>query len=108
MIIPALGAIGGAVLSNTVNMIGADPTQASRIASGSENASFASLLKTLGAETANTIHQGEAAAFGGIAGKLPIHQVGDELMAAERSLQTAISVRDKAVQAYRDIINMAI
>lgn len=69
---------------------------------------FASMLGRLAGETAETLRQGEAAALSGISGSLPLQTVVDRVMAAERTLQTAIAVRDKAVSAYLEVSRMQI
>lgn len=54
------------------------------------------------------MRQGEAAALGGISGSLPLQTVVDRVMAAERTLQATLAVRDKAVTAYLEISRMQI
>jgi flagellar hook-basal body complex protein FliE len=56
----------------------------------------------------STIKGGEAAAISGIQGKASTQKVVEAIMSAEQSLQVAISVRDKVVQAYQEIGRMAI
>ncbi|MCA3561415.1 MAG: flagellar hook-basal body complex protein FliE [Aestuariivirga sp.] len=69
---------------------------------------FASLLGRLASDTAVSVQQGEAAALAGIQGSLPLQTVVDRVMAAERTLQAALAVRDKAVSAYQEISRMQI
>jgi flagellar hook-basal body complex protein FliE len=69
---------------------------------------FAETLRKFTAEAAATLRQGEAAALGGISGSLPLQTVVDRIMAAERTLQTTLAVRDKAVTAYLEISRMQI
>ncbi|MEI8178435.1 flagellar hook-basal body complex protein FliE [Aestuariivirga sp.] len=69
---------------------------------------FASLLGRLAGTTADAIQQGESAAVAGIQGSLPLQTVVDRVMAAERTLQAALAVRDKAVGAYQEISRMQI
>lgn len=69
---------------------------------------FANLLNRLATETSSTIQQGEAAAIAGVQGHLPLQTVVDKVMAAERTLQAALAVRDKAVGAYQEISRMQI
>lgn len=69
---------------------------------------FAGLLGRLAADTAATMREGEAAAIGGVQGGLPLQTVVDKVMAAERTLQAALAVRDKAVGAYQEITRMQI
>jgi len=44
----------------------------------------------------------------GIEGKASVQQVVDSVMSAERTLQTGIAIRDKAVAAYQQISQMQI
>lgn len=69
---------------------------------------FASMLGRLAADSASTLRQGEAAALSGITGSLPLQTVVDRVMTAERTLQTAIAVRDKVVSAYLEVSRMQI
>ncbi len=69
---------------------------------------FASLLGRLASDTAVSVQQGEAAAIAGVQGSLPLQTVVEKVMAAERTLQAALAVRDKAVGAYQEISRMQI
>ena len=77
-------------------------------ASGAATADFGSVLAGLARDTMSTIKGGEAAAISGIQGKASTQKVVEAIMSAEQSLQVAISVRDKVVQAYQEIGRMAI
>jgi len=77
-------------------------------ASGATTADFGSVLASLARDTMSTIKGGEAAAISGIQGKASTQKVVEAIMSAEQSLQVAISVRDKVVQAYQEIGRMAI
>lgn len=83
--------------------LGAGPTPAP--AAGDD---FASLLGRLANNAVTSVQQGEAAAVGGMQGNLPLQTVVDKVMAAERTLQAALAVRDKAVNAYQEISRMQI
>ena len=69
---------------------------------------FASVLKTYMGSAADTIRQGEAAAISGVQGTLPVQSVVEQVMAAERTLQAAIAVRDKLVSSYLEISRMQV
>lgn len=69
---------------------------------------FAALLKQFAGDAANTVRQGEAAALAGISGDLPLQTVVERVMAAERTLQAALAVRDKAVSSYLEVSRMQI
>ena len=54
------------------------------------------------------LRAGEAASIAGMEGKMSVQQVVEAVMSAEKSLQTALAVRDKVVSAYQEIGRMAI
>jgi flagellar hook-basal body complex protein FliE len=69
---------------------------------------FGTVMKGLMNAGAETLRQGEASAIEGIKGTLPIQDVVERVMEAERSLQTAIAFRDKLVSSYLEISRMQI
>lgn len=71
-------------------------------------ADFASVLKSFTVDAADTLRQGEAAAIAGVQGQLPLQTVVEQVMAAERTLQSSLAVRDKLVTAYLEISRMQI
>lgn len=70
--------------------------------------SFGSVMGALAAEAATSLKAAEAASIAGIQGKAAVHEVVDSILIAERSLQTIVAVRDKAIAAYQDISRMQI
>jgi flagellar hook-basal body complex protein FliE len=80
------------------------PAEAARVA----DVSFNQVLDTLTRDAVETLKAGEASAIAGVMGKASVQQVVDSVMSAERSLQTMIAVRDRAVGAYQEISRMAI
>lgn len=70
--------------------------------------SFSEMMSRLSTEAVETIKAGESSAISSIEGKASIQEVVDAIMSAERTLQTMIAVRDKAVNAYQEISRMAI
>ena len=82
----------------------AGPASTGTAASGD----FANLLGRLASDTAGALQAGEAAALAGVQGSLPLQTVVEQVMAAERTLQAALAVRDKAVSAYLEISRMQI
>jgi flagellar hook-basal body complex protein FliE len=70
--------------------------------------SFLNTLGQLAAETATAVREGEAATVTGMQGGLPLQSVVEKVMAAERTLQAALAVRDKAVSSYLEISRMQI
>jgi flagellar hook-basal body complex protein FliE len=59
-------------------------------------------------ELADVVKAGESAAIAGLRGDMPMQQVVETVLQAERTLTTAISVRDKVVSAYLEITRMQI
>ncbi|MFM8748048.1 MAG: flagellar hook-basal body complex protein FliE [Aestuariivirga sp.] len=70
--------------------------------------SFLDTLGRLASETATAVREGEAATAAGMQGALPLQSVVEKVMAAERTLQAALAVRDKAVSSYLEISRMQI
>ncbi len=77
-------------------------------AAPSEAAAFGQLVDRLASDSIDALKAGEAAAIAGVQGKASVQQVVDQVMSAERTLQTVIALRDKAVGAYQEISRMAI
>lgn len=73
-----------------------------------ESGSFSSVLQSFANSTIETLKQGEAAAVGGITGAVPVQSMVEHVLAAERTLQAAVAVRDKLVTAYLEISRMQI
>ncbi len=69
---------------------------------------FAAVMMDFAANTAGMVRQGEAAAIAGVQGSLPLQSVVESVMAAERTLQAGLAVRDKFVSAYLEITRMQI
>ena len=70
--------------------------------------SFLDVMKNAATSMVNDVKGAEAMSFQGIAGKVSTREVVDAVMSADRSLQTAIAIRDKVVSAYLDITKMPI
>lgn len=70
--------------------------------------SFSAMLSSLAGSAIDTLKQGEAAALQGMQGTLPVQQVVDKVLSAERTLQTGLAIRDKLVGAFLEISRMQI
>lgn len=70
--------------------------------------SFAAMLGDLSFEAANNLKGAEMKSFDAIQGKASTREVVDAMLSAEQSLQTAIALRDKIVNAYLEITKMQI
>ena len=75
---------------------------------GTSGAGFNTVLEQVAADAIGSMKAGEAASIQSIHGKLSAQKVVEAVMSAERSLQMAVAVRDKVVQAYQEVSRMAI
>ncbi len=69
---------------------------------------FSDLVKQAAQGTIDSVKHGEATTLQAVAGKADIAQVVTAVSNAEVTLQTAVAVRDRVLQAYLDIIRMPI
>ena len=99
--IESVSGIGPASLSAGVR----SPTAA---AAPTQEPSFDQALAQVMGSAVDTLQAGEAVAIQGVEGAVSPMKVVDSVMAAQRSLQTVLAIRDKAVSAYQEIARMAI
>ena len=71
-------------------------------------ASFEQTLGQVVGAAVDTLRTGEAAAIQGVEGAATPMKVVESVMEAQRTLQTVLAIRDKAVAAYEEIARMAI
>lgn len=71
-------------------------------------ADFGSVLGDLAASAVDRLKHGEAAAIAGIQGTMPVQQVVEQVMEAERTLQASLAIRDKLVSSFLEISRMQI
>ncbi|HBF30415.1 flagellar hook-basal body complex protein FliE [Rhizobium sp.] len=69
---------------------------------------FGEIVGGMMTDAIKSLKTAETNAVGGMLGKVSTRDVVDSMMTAERSLQTAITLRDKIVSAYLDITKMQI
>jgi len=70
-----------------------------------------SMVKDIGdfaKQLANTIQQGENAGIAGVQGTMPVQQVVQQVLEAERAVTTLVSVRDKAVSGLLELTRMQV
>ena len=70
--------------------------------------SFSEVAGEIGKTAMETLGKAETAAMSGLSGAADPHAVVEALAAAELALETAVSVRDKAVEAYQEILRMPV
>lgn len=88
----------GAITSETANPIDGTPA----------GDSFAEMLAAASRTTINNLTSAESVSTQALQGDMDARQVVEAVMEAERSLQTAIAIRDKLVTAYLEISRMTI
>ncbi|MGD0721213.1 MAG: flagellar hook-basal body complex protein FliE [Roseiarcus sp.] len=77
-------------------------------ASATGGADFSAMMNQISGDAIGSLKTAEAASIQGIQGSAPVHNVVESIMAAQRSLQSTLAIRDKAVAAYQEISRMAI
>jgi flagellar hook-basal body complex protein FliE len=77
-------------------------------AAPAQGPSFEQALSQVIGLAVDTLQAGEAVAIQGVQGAVSPMKVVDGVMAAQRSLQTVLAIRDKAVSAYQEVARMAI
>lgn len=78
-------------------------------AAGSEPAvAFSDMLSDAISSVAQQLRSAESVSIAGLRGAAPTHEVVEQVMRAEQSLQASIAVRDKIVAAYLEISRMQI
>tara|TARA_B100000686_G_C15881562_1_gene521265 strand:- start:29 stop:349 length:321 start_codon:yes stop_codon:yes gene_type:complete len=84
------------------------PSGDSEVTSGPSGSEFADLVKGAIEEAKNIGERSETISIAGIAERADIGQVVTAVAEAEVTLQTVVSIRDKVLDAYKDIIRMPI
>lgn len=70
--------------------------------------SFPDLVTDAVKSAVNTVREGERMSAAGLQGKASVQEVVQATMSAELTVQAVVSVRDKLVNAYLDIMRMPI
>lgn len=69
---------------------------------------FADALEAALREMRGTIQAGEKAAVDAMSGQGDVQSLAEALTATEMALETAVSVRDRVVEAYQEILRMPV
>lgn len=77
-------------------------------ASEAAKANFGEMVRSAIADTALSLNAGEAAAAQVAAGEASLVDVVTAISAAEVSLETALAVRNRVIEAYQEIMRMPI
>lgn len=84
------------------------PPNAGESAATGFGGDFAQVLRESAGEAVDTLKAGEQQSLAAAAGKANINDVVMAMSKAEMTLQTVVTLRDKAVQAYQEILRMPI
>jgi flagellar hook-basal body complex protein FliE len=98
-------AAGIAAYTNAAKGLALQSTGSNPVGDGS---GFGDLLKNAVEGAIDTQKTGEAASLSAITGKADINAVVTAVNNAEFTLQTVLAVRDKVVQAYQQVLQMAV
>ena len=85
-----------------------DMTPESAGAATEAGSSFAEMVAQSGRETVNAIRDAEATAVTGLHGGADTQAVVEATLELESTVQVAVSVRDKLVEAYKEILAMPV
>ena len=69
---------------------------------------FGEMIEKMASQTVQSLRSAEAISVDGVMDKAPVQQVVNQVMEAERVLQTSIALRDKFVAAIQEIGRMQI
>ena len=78
------------------------------LAEGSDANSQGSSFSQVAMELVGTLQKGEQTAIDGMTGKADAHSVVKALAQTELAIETAVTVRDKVVEAYQEILRMPV
>jgi flagellar hook-basal body complex protein FliE len=97
-----------ALLPLAASALQAVTTSAPAAISSARGAGFGEVLAQASGEALNTLKSAESTSMAGIEGKVGVQKVVESVMSAERTLQTGLAIRDKAVAAWQQISQMQI
>jgi flagellar hook-basal body complex protein FliE len=100
MAIDGVSAVGAVGRSLDVGTTGAP--------SATEGTSFIDAIGKAFSDSVASVQAGEASAIQGLQGGMEPYKVVDSIMGAQRTLQSMLAIRDKAISAYQEISRMAI
>ncbi len=97
-----------ALLPLAANVLHSVTTAAPAATSGTAGADFGTAMAQASSDALKTMKTAETTSMAGLEGKASTQQVVDSVMSAERTLQTTLAIRDKAVAAYQQVSQMQI
>jgi flagellar hook-basal body complex protein FliE len=97
------------ISSTTNSSLGAGALGSTALTPGQNTGmNFAEVLGKLATDSVDSIKGAESMSFNAIQGKANTREVVDAVLEAQQSLQTAVALRDKIVNAYLEITKMQI
>lgn len=103
MAIDAISPISGSLDFDTTPSLAAATS-----ASSTSGPSFGQTLTQVVGDAVKSMQGGEAASIQGLQGNMAPFKVVEAVMNAQRTLQSVVSIRDKAVAAYQEVSRMNI
>ena len=79
-------------------------TQQNASANAAEESGFGALAR----QAVSTVQAGEQAAIGAMTGGVDAHAMVEALAATELAVETAVTLRDRVVEAYQEILRMPV
>jgi len=73
-----------------------------------KSTSFTDVAKSVASDIGQTLQTAENTASAALNGKADPHAVVEAMAAAEMTLETAVTIRDKVVEAYQEILRMPV
>ena len=67
---------------------------------------FADLVRTAAEGAIDKMRQGESQSIAAVAGKADVTEVVNAVAEADLTLQTVVTVRDRVIEAYKEILRM--
>ena len=98
----------GRLVRLTVPILESGLERAMALAESMDARGFARFAADIASEAAQTLAAADQAAVQGVNGQASLQEVVGKLMAAERTLQTAIALRDRFVASLQEISRMQI
>ena len=105
MTVNGISALGASAFQPTIKP-GASAEGGPAVTSSSPD--FGQMLSQVVSDAVGALQAGESAAIQGLQGALPPFKVVETIMGAQRTLQQALAIRDKAVSAYQEVARMTI
>ena len=103
--VSGISALGSSIVQSTAKPL---ETVGGGAATAAAAPDFGQMLGQVVNDAVGTLQAGESAAIQGLQGALPPFKVVETIMTAQRTLQQALAIRDKAVSAYQEITRMTI